>query len=63
MPTYQVGSKSLRVRKSFREVLCEQCGKSMGMVYFANVPGTNLLVFPGTNPFFFPGAFALRGCN
>jgi len=26
------------MRKSFREVLCKQCGKSMGKVYFANVP-------------------------
>ncbi len=38
MPTYRVGSEPLQLRKSFREVLCEQCGKSMGMLYVARMP-------------------------
>lgn len=38
MPTYRVGTEPLKIRKSFREVLCEQCGKRMGMIYVARMP-------------------------
>jgi hypothetical protein len=38
MPTYCVGNQPLELRKSFRDVLCEQCGKSMGRIYVARVP-------------------------
>lgn len=37
MPTYKVGTEPLKTRKSMREVLCEQCGKSMGKAYFSKV--------------------------
>jgi hypothetical protein len=37
MPTYRVGNQPLMIRKSFREVLCEQCGKSMGRIHVAKV--------------------------
>jgi hypothetical protein len=33
MPNYRVGNEPLQIRKSFREVLCELCGKSMGRIY------------------------------
>lgn len=35
MPSYKVGTEPLKTRKSMREVLCEQCGKSMGKAYFS----------------------------
>ncbi len=38
MPTYCVGNEPLQIRKSFREILCEQCGKTMGMIYVARMP-------------------------
>ena len=38
MPTYRVGTEPLQLRKSFREVLCEQCGKSMGNIYMTRIP-------------------------
>jgi hypothetical protein len=37
MPTYCVG-KPLQIRKSFREILCELCGKSMGRIYVTRIP-------------------------
>lgn len=39
MPTYCVGTEPSIIRKSFREVLCEQCGKTMGSIYEASMPG------------------------
>jgi hypothetical protein len=38
MPTYRVGNQPLLIRKSFREVLCEQCGGSIGKIHVAKVP-------------------------
>jgi hypothetical protein len=38
MPTYCVGNEPLQIRKSFREILCEQCGKRMGTIYEARMP-------------------------
>ena len=38
MPTYRVGNEPLQIRKSFREILCEQCGKSMGKMSVARLP-------------------------
>jgi hypothetical protein len=38
MPTYCVGNEPLQIRKSFRDILCEQCGKSMGRIYVARIP-------------------------
>jgi len=38
MPTYRVGTEPLQIRKSFREVLCEQCGKSMGKIHVDRIP-------------------------
>ena len=38
MPTYRVGNEPLQIRKSFREILCELCGKSMGRIYVARIP-------------------------
>jgi hypothetical protein len=38
MPTYRIGSEPLKIRKSIREVLCEQCGKSLGKIHVARIP-------------------------
>ncbi len=38
MPTYCVGNEPLQIRKSFRDILCELCGKSMGRIYVARIP-------------------------
>jgi hypothetical protein len=38
MPTYCVGKELLQSRTSFREILCEQCGKSMGRIYATRIP-------------------------
>jgi NMD protein affecting ribosome stability and mRNA decay len=37
MPTYCVG-KEIQSRTSFREILCEQCSKSMGRIYATRIP-------------------------
>ena len=38
MPTYRVGNEPLQIRKSFREILCELCGKSIGRIYVHTIP-------------------------
>jgi hypothetical protein len=36
LSTYKVGTEPLKTRRSMRDVLCEQCGKSMGRAYFSH---------------------------